>query len=142
MKSILFKIPICISLCCFFLRPLFAVEVRDILQNGRISMNLLTNNPNLILSRDDESYTPLHWAAQLGQTDVAQWLLEHKADPNAIATACNDFTPLFLTTNGTIAKLLLKYGADPKKIDSWGKTPLQNAAELGHKEVTAAILET
>jgi ankyrin repeat protein len=113
MKSIYFKIPICVFLFCIFLHPLLAAEIHDALRNGQIpkAMNLLANNPSLVSSKDDDNCTPLHWAAQLGQTDVVRWLLEHKADPNAIAY--NNFTPLFLTTNGTIAKLLLKYGSDP-----------------------------
>jgi ankyrin repeat protein len=142
MKSNCFKISACTFLFCIFLGTLPAAEIHDALREGNIvkAMNLLTNNPSLVSSKDEDGITPLHWAAQLGQTNVVRWLLEHKADPSAIAY--NNFTPLFLTTNGTIAKLLLKYGSDPNKIDSWGKTPLQNAAELGHKEVANAILET
>src|ERR1035437_870753 len=142
MKSSRFKTSVCAFLFCILLRALSAAEIHDALRHGDIAkaMDLLTNNLSLVSSKDEYETTPLHWAAQSGQTDVVRWLLEHKADPNAVAY--NNFTPLFLTTNGTIAKLLLEHGADPKKVDSWGKTPLQDAAELGHKEVADAILES
>jgi ankyrin repeat protein len=155
MKSKHFKTLICAFLFSGFLHDLSAAEIHDALRDGNIAkaMNLLTNNPSLVsLKEKDGDCTPLHWAAQLGQTNVVRWLLEHKADPNAIAY--NNFTPLHLAKNGTVVKLLLKYGADPKKIDSWGKTPLQKAAEsvslrtkaqgkdMDDTEVANAILES
>ncbi len=157
MRSNGFHILACAFLFCISLHALPAAEIHDALRHGDIAkaMDLLTNNPSLVSSIEtDGDYTPLHWASQLGQTNVVRWLLEHKADPNAVAM--NNFTPLHLAKNGITAKLLLQHDADPKKIDVWGKTPLQEAAEqvaihaaskpkyndLEHREVTDAILES
>jgi hypothetical protein len=131
MKLNRFKISAYTFLFCIFLRASSAAEIHDALRHGVIAkaMDLLTNNPSLISLKDEDGdYTSLHWASQLGQTNVVRWLLENKADPNAVADI--NLTPLHLAKNGAVAKLLLQHGADPNKIDGWGKTPLQTAAEL------------
>ena len=102
------------------------------------ALQLLTTNPALLEERDAANCTPLHYAAQVARTNVVKWLLKHKAKVNAVAF--DGFTPLHLTTDGEIARLLIRAGADLKQKDNWGKTPLQRAAQLGHKEVSEAIL--
>ncbi len=102
------------------------------------ALKLLAANPALIEDRDATNCTPLHCAAQTANVKVVKWLLKHKANVNA--AAYDGFTPLHLTTDGEIARLLIRAGADLKRKDNWGKTPLQRAAQLQHKEVSEAIL--
>ena len=45
---------------------------------------LLANNPELVLQRDQLGATPLHHAAFNGQQQMAELLIEHGADINAI----------------------------------------------------------
>jgi ankyrin repeat protein len=82
--------------------------------------------------------TALHYAARFGKPEAVKWLLEHNADVNTIAY--NNFTPMHIVTNGAVAMLLIRAGADLNKKDSWKKTPLQRAAEMGYTNVCEAIL--
>ncbi|HUU69074.1 MAG TPA: ankyrin repeat domain-containing protein [Planctomycetota bacterium] len=105
------------------------------------ALAMMQENPELIESRDAENKeTPLHIAADRENVDLVQWLLQHGADPNA--KAYSDFTPLHLTENGEIARMLICGGANLDQRDSWGNTPLQKAAQLGHKAVIDAIIES
>ncbi len=103
------------------------------------ALMLLKKQPSLVGSRDSDRCTPLHLAAGNGQVAVVRWLLAHKAEVNA--KAYNGFTPLHLTESAAVARLLLKNGAASGIRDSWGKTPLQHAAQMGHTGVANAILE-
>ena len=84
--------------------------------------------------------TALHYAARFGRIETARWLIDHKADVNTLAYKRS--TPMHLVSDGAVARLLIKSGADLKANDSWRKTPLQNAAEQGNKSVCDAILES
>jgi ankyrin repeat protein len=108
-------------------------------ESAEQTLALLKRQPSLVRSRDNSQCTPLHRAASRGQVAVVRWLLAHNAEVNA--KAYNGFTPLHLTKRGDVARLLLKHGADPSIRDSWGKTPLQNAAQMGHTHVANAIIE-
>lgn len=76
---------------------------------------------------DDSGLTLLHWAADRGNFEICEFLLEKGLDPNA-----KDFedeqTPLHFgvfCSHFQIVKLLLKFGADPKLKNSDGKTPVE-----------------
>jgi ankyrin repeat protein len=101
-------------------------------------MELLKGNPSLIEEEDDMQCTVLHYSARFGRFEAVKWLLDHKANVNTVAY--NNFTPMHVVTNGAVAELLIKAGADLNKRDSWGKTPLQSAAEMGYTNVCEAIL--
>jgi ankyrin repeat protein len=124
--------------------PLAVVEANQVhgeLKHGSATqaLTLLKKQPSLVRSRDGLKCTPLHLAAQHGHVDVVRWLLAHKAEVNA--RAYNGFTPLHLTKSASVAKLLLKSGADPNQRDSWCMTALQEAARYGHLQVVNAIVE-
>jgi ankyrin repeat protein len=85
------------------------------------------------------------FAASYGLADVAAELLDHKADPNAIATDETGWTALFAAACGghsTVARLLLSRGADAAIKDRKGKTALACAEERGHSEVARALRGT
>lgn len=127
-------------------------DVHQALWDGDVetAMALLGKNPSLIHSQDDDlQRTPLHIAARFGDPEtskwsgkihVVEWLVEHGADVNAVAY--NEFTPLHLATNGTIARILIEHGANLDQTDNHGNTPLQYAAQIGKDEVVQEILDS
>lgn len=126
--------------------PATAGEIHELLGPGSTrdisrAQELLVSDPKLVSSRDAHlQETPLHIAARFGPVEMVELLIRMKADVNA--TAYNGFTPLHLTNTKDIAALLIRAGADLGKRDSWGKTPLQTAAQLGLVPVVEAILES
>ena len=79
-------------------------------------------NPN-VRALDDSS--PLHFAIENGNIDIAEILLKNKA----IVDICDERTgiaPIHLATNSSVemVKLLLRYGADPNVKCNFGMTPL------------------
>jgi ankyrin repeat protein len=77
-------------------------------------------------ARDKEGQTPLHWAAERSQKDVAALLLANKADVNAVDR--DGWTPLhfvadFGERNIDIEELLLAYNADVNAKANGGFTP-------------------
>ncbi len=84
--------------------------------------------------------TALHWAAQLGKTEIANLLLERGAliDPKNGA----DQTPLILAARGAqadIVRLLIENGAELNATDIRGETALDQAKSLGHTEVVEIL---
>jgi ankyrin repeat protein len=72
--------------------------------------------------RDQFGNTPLYWASQRGTTDLMQLLLDRKA----LVDSQNKqgITPLMVAASkgqGLAVRMLLKYGADPKKQDYTGR---------------------
>jgi len=105
------------------------------------ALKMLKDDPSWINKGDPEyQCTPLHHAARFGYKEVVLWLISHGADVNAVAYS--GFTPLHLTKRKEIAEILIKAGARLDQKDHWGKTALQNAAELDRQEVVDAILES
>jgi ankyrin repeat protein len=103
------------------------------------ALKMLKDDPSWIHKGDAEyQCTPLHHAARFGYKEVVVWLIKHGADVNAVAY--NGFTPLHLTERKEIAEILIKAGANLDQKDSWGKTPLQHAAETQNQEVVDAII--
>ncbi|XP_035828393.1 espin [Aplysia californica] len=85
----------------------------------------------------------LHAAAQLGCTDVVQWLVkEDGSNPND-----RDFdgaTPLHYAASRGHAHLvcwMMRHGGFKVTLDNLGGSPLHNAAELGEMQSVQALLE-
>ncbi len=98
-------------------------------------------NPDSVFSKDRYGYTPLHYAAGFGHTEIAKFLLDNKAQANAVAT--NGGTPLHaaaLKGYVEIVRLLLAHMADPNAKAETGNTPLHIGAQQGQKEVVALLL--
>ena len=103
--------------------------------------------------RDQQGFTPLHWAAWRGHTEVIQALLDAGADVNAE----DEFgsKPLYYAVVGgyaSAAKLLLERGAlvdatnhtrDPVSAGSHHSdyTALDQASEDGHADLVAMLLD-
>ncbi|MBN3296933.1 ANK1 protein, partial [Amia calva] len=86
--------------------------------------------------------TPLHMASRAGHTDVAQFLLQNKAQVDAKAK--DDQTPLHCAArmgHKELVKLLLEHKANPNSATTAGHTPLHIAAREGHAATTRILLD-
>jgi ankyrin repeat protein len=150
----------------------YADPIHDAAMNGDVAAlkKLLDDDPDLVRSPEPTmgpDSTPLHVAARWGQKEIAEVLLNHKADVNAESRRCG--TPLQLAVRGghkDVAELLLARGAtldifaavglgrlddvkrllkdDPKRLsahDPGGYTPLHWAAETSQNGAAEILLE-
>jgi ankyrin repeat protein len=118
-------------------------QIHDAARDGDVSkvQSLLKNNPDLAFSKDEDSNTPLHLAAQNGHSEIAELLLAHRADVNAGNK--DGLTPLhYAAMNGKrdVVELLLAHGADVNGRMLNGLTPLHQAAFGGYQDVVEILL--
>jgi ankyrin repeat protein len=112
--------------------------------NGKLekAKALLKANPDLVFNQASyASQTPLHLAAEYGHKDVAELLLDNKA--NVEAKAYGGWTPLLNAVFGghkDLVELLVANKADVNVKEDAGRTPLHVAAENGYTEIAAFLL--
>jgi ankyrin repeat protein len=109
---------------------------------------LVAADPELVRARDRDSQTPLHWAARLGRTEIAQTLMNHGADIDAV-DKCNR-TPLYVSVawaSERTAQVLLDAGAAVDVAAVYDFTDaalsvelLEMAAKLGSAELVRRLL--
>ncbi|XP_058800749.1 E3 ubiquitin-protein ligase HECTD1 isoform X3 [Phymastichus coffea] len=105
----------------------------DAIESGGIEVNFM----------DDVGQTLLNWASAFGTQEMVEYLCAKGADVNKGQRSSSlHYAACF--GRPAIAKVLLRYGANPDLRDEDGKTPLDKARERvdeGHREV-AAILQS
>ncbi len=129
----------------------YGSKINDAVASGNFSKSkaLLKANPDLVFSKDQYGYTPLHWAALYGNRDVVELLLAKGAKVNA--TDNDRMTPLHLVAKNDqketaklvleTATLLLANNADVSAVDfPFGDTPLHKAAGGNCKEMAELLL--
>jgi uncharacterized protein len=106
--------------------------------------DLLATDPSLATSRSRDGFTPLHFAAFFGTPEVAGVLLQHGADPSAVAENEMRVQPLHsaaaVDANET-ARLLLDAGADPNATQQGGFRPIDAAVQNENDELYALLVE-
>jgi uncharacterized protein len=93
---------------------------------------LLAGDPALALTRSDDDFTPLHYAAFFDGPDAARLMLGHGADANAFADNELGVHPLNSAAAAgrvDVAAVLLEHGADPNATTRGGFKPLDAARE-------------
>lgn len=83
-----------------------------------------------------DGWTPLHYAATNGRTDLMQWLINEGADVNVQTRA--GVTPLYMAArmpSRQAVMLLLKHGAYRDLCTERGESPAAAAARAGDKEL-------
>ena len=116
-------------------------EVIEVLEAATAVAAVAPPAPN---ARDEHGWTPLHDAAQAGDTTEIARLVAEGADPNAADK--DGWMPLHwaATSNGPPATIrtLIELGADPNAGDGKGKTPLHWAAGRNRDpEAITALIE-
>jgi uncharacterized protein len=105
---------------------------------------LLTADATLASSRSSDGFTPLHYAAFFGTADAAAALLQHGADPSAVAENELRVQPLHsaaaVDANET-ARLLLDAAADPNARQQGGFRPIDAALHNGNDELYDLLVE-
>lgn len=92
-------------------------------------------NPDSINERDG-GRTPLHWAVNYGHVGISQYLLDHGADANSVATE-SKWTPLHYAAcwgPNEILRLLLAHGADAGALTAKGESALTFACKFGSND--------
>ena len=92
--------------------------------------------------RDVVNHTLLHTASSLGATDIARWLLDHRAGVHSQSR--DRSTPLHLAANSghlEVIQVLLDRGVDVHSRAHFNGTPLFVAVETNHLGVVQLLLE-
>lgn len=122
------------------------LDIHEASALGRVERvrELLESDPTLATSRSSDGFTALHYAAFFGTAEAAATLLEHGADPAAIAENEMRVQPLHsaAAVDATeTARLLLDAGADPNARQEGGFRPIDAAVQSGNDELYALLVE-
>ncbi|MEM8671789.1 MAG: ankyrin repeat domain-containing protein [Planctomycetota bacterium] len=124
-NTLLFALTMCCSPICFAQTP-HNLLWNGTPEDGKKALEIMVNDTAWVNKRDSDRRTPLHVAARFNHTGVVKWLLENGADVDA--QAYNRFTPLHLTKNPEIVKLILEKNPD-LSLRSVSGTALQRAID-------------
>src|SRR5215212_9547072 len=89
---------------------------------------------------EGDGMTALHWAAEHGDSAMADALLKAHANVKA-ATRIGSYTPLHIASkagSAAVVRALLKAGADAKAVTTSGATALHFAASSGSADAVTA----
>lgn len=92
--------------------------------------------------KSPDNFSPLHWAAEKGRTEIARLLIEKGANVNLQSESYG--TPLMVASyrgNKDMVRLLLEKGANPADTDAFGKTALNYAQEYQFAEIVRILKE-
>jgi ankyrin repeat protein len=105
--------------------------------NTEQAKRLIDADPKIINDKGSSGYTPLHWAAFLGNKPMAELFLSRGADLTVLEDK-GGFTPLQKAICGNhkeMVAFLLEKGADVNGRNALGETPLFRAASEGKKDI-------
>jgi ankyrin repeat protein len=122
-----------------------AGEIQEAVHNNDISKakKLIKKKPDLVFSKDENGFTPLHLAAANGHKAMAELLLNNNSEVNSKDNAGS--TPLHQAAAAEgqpsdLVEMLLAHGATVNSTDKYGLTPLHYAILAGNREVIKVLL--
>jgi hypothetical protein len=129
----------------YYMRPVVAALARKDFQTA----DLLHHKGADLRVRGHNGFTPLHSAANFGDLEVTQKLIEYDDDVNAknVFGWTPLHIPLHMASNGeyfqdgSVLQLLLEHGADINARETYGWTPLHWASYNGMLEIVRLLLE-
>ena len=139
LKSILF-----IAALLFVTATVNAQQIIDAIRGndpGRVKM-IIQADPQAVNYKDDRNCTPLHYAADVGNSEIFNLLIANGADLSA--KDIDGDTPMHwaaLGRNSEIVKLLLEKGADPSPMNKNGDTPIIYAIGRLPEEIVDLMLD-
>lgn len=131
-------------LCSIILQGCGDTQLDRAVEDGRLTKArlILTMNPKLVETTDEDGRTHLHRATVRGQKDAALLLISRGGEVNARDKY--GFTPLhFACQRGhlELVRLLIENGADLDAMTHYDHTPLHWAAWRGQKAVVELLVE-
>lgn len=125
-------------------QPVIAGEIHEAILQGEYSQveQLIAANPELATTPDERDCTPLHYAANNGDLEIAQLILKYEVDLNK-KDADGD-TPLHWaasTGQSAFLKMLIENGADLNSINDKGWFPIYWAITQGYPEAAGVLLD-
>src|SRR6266568_779470 len=122
-----------------------AGEIHEAVKNKDVVKvkSLIKNSPDVVFSKDEDGFTPLHLAAANGYKDIAELLLASKADIEA--TDNSGSTPLHQAVaasaeHSDLVEVLIAHKADLNAADANGLTPLHYATLADNGKVAKLLL--
>ena len=124
-------------------QPLDIFEVASL---GRVDQaaELLRQDAGRATAWSQDGFTALPFACFFAQPEMASLLLQHGADPNAVARHPIKVTPLHSAAAARelpIVAMLLTHGASPNVHQQQGWTPLHSAAQHGDRGMIELLLQ-
>jgi ankyrin repeat protein len=120
-----------------------AATIHEVVRNGDVQAvtRLISENRNLVNSRNELGSTPLHIAASISAPDMVRLLIDKGATVNVKDS--RGTTPLHVaafTGHKENLELLLAKGADVHAKDNQGKTARDYADMVMSREISAILL--
>ncbi|CAG2118208.1 unnamed protein product, partial [Medioppia subpectinata] len=110
----------------------------------KVPIGTATASQSTLERYNKAGYTPLHWAAQCGNTDACKALIRGGADIERRTTAVKDkLSALMVAAESgrlSVVKLLTEYGAQADARDKRCRTALTHAVMNGHSHVVSHLL--
>lgn len=103
-------------------------------------IKLIEESPDLVNSKDDNDFTPLHWAVKFDSLEAGKALIDGGADVN-IKSEYNGVAPIHRVMSLEMAMMLVDGGADVNITDDMLYTPLHFASQDGFKDIVMYLLE-
>lgn len=130
--------------CFVFIVPALSQEINDAVKSGNIEKVkvLVKKDQGAVNATDDRGRTPLHFAAEGGYREIAEFLLSSGAKIDA--KDVNNNTPLHYTAiAGKVeaAEFLLSKGAEIDARNHEKCTPLHLAASYNRKRIMELLIE-
>ncbi|XP_076299534.1 ankyrin repeat domain-containing protein 49-like [Lasioglossum baleicum] len=118
-------------------------EILDAAEKGKLEKTrmLITKNPELLESTDNDGYTPLHRACYGNHVEVVEYLLQAGAKINS--KTMDDWQPLHSAccwNNVEAAAVLIANGADINAKSKGDQTPLHLVSASSHNSRSLQLL--
>jgi ankyrin repeat protein len=95
-------------------------------------------------AKDEAGRTPLFYAAEAGQKEIVEWLLEKGADPNIAETSGSKNPPLHIAVllpSDEVAALFLDHGAAIDAVNSKGEQAIHHSILNSHADCLSLLIK-
>jgi len=125
-------------------KPSHDEEFFETIRKGDLKriQSFVKNNISSLKETDEESWTCLHWAVEMGHTNMVTLLLD--SEPLLLNMKTREgLSPINIAAwrgDKRMVELLINQGAEIDDKTKWGETPLHHAVTFGHSDVCELLL--